>query len=195
MALWGEEWSGFWGGSCDFDKYRILLQNLLPTGPAWTRDGDATITAFLEALGVEYATVECRTEALLREADVRTTGELLDEWEAFAGLPGDCISPPTTSQGRNDALYAQVTKRQSSSLPSLAEIAERLGYTSVVIREDSKPFRVGFSAVGDALQSGPWVYHWTVIGVRPPSLSDDEQLRCLLEETAHQHTTFGLEIT
>jgi uncharacterized protein YmfQ (DUF2313 family) len=193
--FWGSDWSGFWGDECDETKYTHVLQDLLPTGPAWTRDPDAILTKLLSALAFEFARVECRVEDMLREADVRTAGELLPEWEAFADLPGRCDTPVATTQGRRDALHSKLTQKKNSSIPTMIEIAEKLGYTSVSIREDAMPFRVGFSAVGDPLQQGPWIYHFTVIGTRPPSLADDDQLNCLIDEAKQAHTTFGLEIT
>jgi uncharacterized protein YmfQ (DUF2313 family) len=193
---WGDYWGGYWDDKAvDPATYRGLLQQLLPLGHAWTRDPDATLTTLLEALGVEFVRVDLRADDIVEEADVRTAVQLLDNWEELAILPGSGVTTPTTTADRQAALHAQLTKRLSSSHASIIQIAERLGYTSVSIREDGDAFRVGYSAVGDALQQGYWIHHFTVIATRPASLADDTQLTYLVDDAKPAHTTFGLEIT
>lgn len=70
--------------------YLRQLQSLLPPGPAWPKDDGATLTRLFGALSSELARVDGRAWQLVEEADPRTTGELLADWERSAGLPDIC---------------------------------------------------------------------------------------------------------
>lgn len=197
--LWAELWGGLWGGDCDLDKHRNHLIRLMPLGKAWdaVKDPGTLLFKLLEALALEYARVECSARRIIEEADVRTTSDLLEDWETFA-RPNTCGPIPIDPDARRASLHAKLTEQTNSSIPQMIEIAQNLGYTSVVITEfatDPGPFRVGISAVGDALQNGFWLYHFSVTAVRPASLADDTELSCLIDGAKQAHTTFELVIT
>jgi uncharacterized protein YmfQ (DUF2313 family) len=78
------------------DDYRALCQNLLPSGPAWSREPDAFTTRLLDAWAQELARIDARVDALIEEADPRTTTELLPDWERNYGLPDECLTRTTT---------------------------------------------------------------------------------------------------
>jgi|GEM_PF-2742733 len=78
------------------DDYLALCQNLLPSGPAWPRESDAFVTRLLDAWAQELARIDARVDALIEEADPRTTSELLDDWEREYGLPDECLFRTTT---------------------------------------------------------------------------------------------------
>jgi uncharacterized protein YmfQ (DUF2313 family) len=187
---WGDYVGGFWGDYYP-DSYLHHLQQLMPQGRIWTREPDADLTILLDALGMEYDRIGARALELIEEADVRTAVQLLSDFETLLQI----TNIAATYEGRQAAAHAALTKRTSSSIPSIIQIAENLGYTSVTITEDGDAFRVGYSAVGDALQQGYWLYHFTIHATRPASLSDDTQLTELVTDAAPLHTTFGLDIT
>lgn len=197
--LWGEFWGGLWGGSGDADKHRNHLFNLMPLGKAWDaiKDPATLLYKLLDGLSVEFSRIETEAKRLITEADVRTTSDLLEDWEEFA-RPSTCGPVPIDPDARRAALHAKLTEQTNSSIPQMVELAENLGYTSVVITEhaiDPGPFRVGISAVGDSLHSGFWLYHFTLTAVRPATLADDTELLCLIDGAKQAHTTFDLVIT
>jgi len=69
------------------EEYLSQLQALLPPGAAWPRQGDAELTAVLQALADEFARVDQSADRLIDESDPRTASDLLTGWEADTGLP------------------------------------------------------------------------------------------------------------
>lgn len=186
--------------------YLSQLQALLPPGPAWPRDADATLTQLLAALADEFARVDLRAENLLDEADPRTTTEMLPDWERMAGLPDTCVPSAQTMQERRAALHAKLTTLGGQSRQYFIDLAAALGYT-VTITEFS-PFRVSESAVGDALYSDDWMFAWRVNAptttIREFRVSEsavgeplrswgNDLLECAISRraTAHTHVLFG----
>ncbi len=186
--------------------YLSQLQALLPQGPAWPRDPDATLTRLLAALAEEFARVDLRAKNLLDEADPRTTAEMLSDWERVAGLPDPCVTASQTIQERRSALYAKLTNLGGQSRQFFINFSAALGYTVTVT--EFRQFRVGQSAVGDALHGDNWVCAWRV-NAPGATVSDfragesaigdalrtwgNELLECALSrlKPAHTHVTFG----
>lgn len=108
---------------------------LLPPGPAWPRGSDAYAIRLLRGLSEEFARVHARADALLNEADPRTTGEMLLDWERVAGLPDGCVADagadPSTEQ-RIAALVGRLTMVGAQSLDYFEALALSLGYTVTV---------------------------------------------------------------
>lgn len=129
------------------------LQDLLPPGAAWPRDPDATLTHLLAGLAGELDRVEDRTADLRREADPRTTLELLPEWERVAGLPDGCLPANTSLSARRAALIARLTDRGGQHGAYYQGLADLLG-VSVALTE-WRPFTCGWSPCGASHQIGP----------------------------------------
>jgi len=68
------------------DDYYLALLHLLPPGKAFPRNDAGVMKATLMAMAVELAAVDARIDALIEEADPRTTLELLADWERVCGL-------------------------------------------------------------------------------------------------------------
>lgn len=186
--------------------YLSQLQALLPQGPAWPRDADATLTQLLAALAEEFARVDLRAENLLDEADPRTTAEMLSDWERVAGLPDPCVTAAQSTQERRAALVAKFTNLGGQSRQFYIDLAASLGYTITIT--EFHQFRVGESAVGDALYGDDWVFAWRAnapattireFRVGESTVGDplrswgDELLECALNrlKPAHTHVLFG----
>jgi len=137
-----------------------LLQELLPSGQAWTRDPDAKLTKLLEATAIELATFDSRMMDFLTETDPRSTLELLPEWEAMAGLPDGCLGLSDNFQQRRNDVFAKLFSEGGGSREYFVFLAERLGYDIRIIEWDA--FIVGLAASGDFLLSNDFRYHWTV---------------------------------
>lgn len=139
--------------------YLTQLQALLPQGAAWPREAQATLTLLLQAVADELARADGRADALINEADPRTTAELLADWELVAGLPEPCITAAQTIAERRAALVNKLTNRGGQDRAFYIALALALGY-EVTITE-FRPFVAGSSA-GDELTNGDWIFTWRV---------------------------------
>ena len=149
--------------------YGTLLLDLLPRGLAWTRDPSTVIGRLLRAFAEELARIEVRGLDLIRESDVRQTHELLAEWEAWLRTREDCPDLGATDTERRFALLIRLATAGGQNAFHYAEIAQLLGYDiDVVDFVGFEEFRVGISAVGDALSNGAWVF---TILIHAPTVS------------------------
>lgn len=187
------------------ESYLSQLQALLPSGHAWQRAPEATLTRLLAAWADEFARVDARAEQLLDEMDPRTTLELLPDWERIAGLPDSCSAGiATTLAERRAALGDRLTAEGGASKPYFQGIAERLGYQVEI--ERFSPFICGLSRCGDPLNGAASVRHyWRVrvigpratlfrtgasqVGDRLGKITRATDLECLLNRLAPAHTT------
>jgi len=186
--------------------YLQQLQALLPRGAAWTREPGAVLTGLLEALAGEYSRADIRAGGIIDETDPRTVFELLEEWEAFAGLPDSCVTEPATLAGRRAVLLARLTAVGGQSPAYYIAAAALYGYAIEVA--EYAPFVAG-SAAGDALTNGDWGFAWVVIsaadtvtpfragGQAGEALASwgNSQLECLIRRLrpAHTHVIFSYQ--
>jgi uncharacterized protein YmfQ (DUF2313 family) len=131
-------------------KYLPAFQALLPPGTAWTHDADADLTQLLDGMALESARVDARAAQLMREMDPRTASELLPEWEAFAGVPG---------QG-NAAVVGKLAARGRQDAPFFIALAASVGKTVTI--QPTIPFVAG-SRAGDPLTQGRWIFTCTFL--------------------------------
>lgn len=180
-------------------EYLAQLQALLPPGAAWRRDVGSALTEFLAALAEELARIDQRIEALLDEADPRSTTELLTDWERVAGLPDACTGPLPTLAQRRAALVARLTSIGGQSRAYFIALAASLGYTITIT--EYRPYTVD-SPVDDPLCSEEWAFVWQVnapldtvryrsvdSGVDEPfSTWGNQLLECVIRRFAPAHT-------
>lgn len=141
------------------DEYFAQLQALLPQGPAWPREDDAVLTKQLRAWAEELALIDERVEALINEADPRTTNELLVDWERVAGLPDVCLTVAQGYQQRIDALVSKLTTLGGQNIAYFVALATALGYENTTI-EEYHTFDCGESTCMDALWSEADRFAW-----------------------------------
>lgn len=134
------------------EQYGAMLQNLLPWGIAWPRHHTKNLSKLLLALAHELACVHSRALDLIREADPRTTSEMLPDWEKAFGLPSQCTGPLGTDEERRLAVLTRLTEVGGQSPEYFEELAASLGFDVTVV--EYQPFQVGRSQVGDALTNG-----------------------------------------
>lgn len=115
--------------------YLRQLQALLPPGPAWPKDDDATLTRLLAALAAELSRVDGRAQQLVEEADPRTVAELFADWERVAGLPDACavaFGGTQTVAQRRAALVGRMTTLGGQSPAYFVGLAASLGYAITI---------------------------------------------------------------
>lgn len=142
--------------------YLRQLQALLPPGPAWPKDDDATLTRLLGALAAELARVDGRAQQLAEEADPRTVAELFVDWERVAGLPDACAQAfggDQTMAQRRAALVGRLTTLGGQSPAYFIGLAATLGY-AITITE----FRAHCvnDDVEQPLYDSAWNFAWQV---------------------------------
>lgn len=114
--------------------------SLLPPGQM-ARDEDSNWAKVFSPAAAELEKVTKRAVTLLREADPRTTIELFEDYEVFAGLPDACTLADLTFGERRDALIAKLKTQANPSRAYFKEIAETLGY--VVEISEFRPMGFG----------------------------------------------------
>lgn len=144
------------------DDYLEQQQALLPPGPAWPRDEDASLTRLLRGLADEFARVDGRAMQLLDEADPRTTAELLPDWERVAGLPDACVVAAGVTQStsqRRAALTTRLTTIGGQSAAYFIALAAMLGYAITVTEFHLQDVT---DDVNYPLYAPPWQFAWQV---------------------------------
>lgn len=141
----------------DAASYADQLRALLPTGAAWPTDPDSNLGQLLAGIAEELARVDARSEALLDEADPRTTLELLGDWERVAGLPDACFGQPDNIPERQVAVVSRISGVGGQSRAYFSELAASLGY--VVTIDEFRPFRCG-DVCGGRTYGAEWRHVW-----------------------------------
>ncbi len=167
---------------------------LLPHGPIWPREPHTETQKFTRALARTFSRADVRVQQLRREFFVDTADESLDAWEEFADLPGDCENPPTTLQGRRDALVAKLYRsRGPLTRVSFEAIAGELGYTVVEYVRTYAPFKMG-SAMGHPMAGHPGGWQFAQKIVVSGSSDLDATFLCIIDGAKHLHLAVFVEI-
>lgn len=142
------------------DDYTAQLEQLLPTGPAWPREGDSPTDRAFPPVGTSMAEAHGRLNQLIEEADARTTSELLDDFERVVGLPDPCLDPPSSTAERRRRVVQRLTYQGGQSAAFFIGLLASLGYPGATIKE-YRPF-VAKSKCNAPLNQGGWRFGWTV---------------------------------
>jgi uncharacterized protein YmfQ (DUF2313 family) len=136
------------------------FQALLPTGPVWPREPDATLTQTLLALSTPYTGNAASAGNLLNDAFPATTESLIPEWEESLGLPDPCTPDNPSTAQRRAAILAKFIGSGGQSAQYFINVAKALGFT-ITITEFS-PFRLGYSTLGSPLMGPGWEDVWRI---------------------------------
>lgn len=128
--------------------YLSALQQLLPRGIAWTRVAAAHLTDLLSVFAAELSIFKNSAMDLLPESSVKTTTQLIDEWEDAFGIAhsGDGI------QTRRDRVNAKQNAQGGQSVNYFYRVLSSLGYniypstTNPHIRIETGTGELGFRA-------------------------------------------------
>ncbi len=138
------------------------LQALLPQGAAWPRDPDAMLTKLLAGLAPELARFDQRCAQLLDEVDVRTSAELLADWEAVLGLPDRCAAATSTTLAGRRISAARKLAYQAGHRPVFyVALAAALGF-AVEIHEHDPDVDDYDSSLTPLITGGRWRFVFRV---------------------------------
>ncbi|WP_416739099.1 YmfQ family protein [Pseudomonas sp. NFX71] len=144
------------------EEYRLQLQGLLPSGPAWDPDLVPEVSRVLGGVAVEFARLDARAVDLLNEMDPAGVSELVPDWESIMGLPDDCLGSNPAFEDRRLAVRRRLVEVGGQSRSYFIEIAVSQGYPNATITEHRAP-RMGRSRFGLA-RFGTWnaQFMWTL---------------------------------
>jgi uncharacterized protein YmfQ (DUF2313 family) len=131
----------------NIERYRRVLGSLLPLGAAWAKVREH---ALFRAVATEFARVEERGAALLREIFPGAAVELLPDWETLLGLPDDATPEGITEDERRAQAAAKLAARGGLSAAYFQSIADKVA-PGIATVKPAYPFRVGYRRVGDPL--------------------------------------------
>lgn len=185
------------------ELYTAHLQALLPTGPAWPRDPDATLTKVLQAKADGLARVHNRADDMVREAiDPRQALELLPDWERICGLPDPCSGTPDTIAQRRAQVHARLTATGGQTAAYFTGLAAALGFDITITERRARYCgrRACGTPFGDQDMQHVWEVHMppeTVFRRRcgqgfhgePFASWGAQVLICMLERLKPAHTT------
>jgi len=132
------------------EAYAEQFLSLLPSGQAWPRSPESTLSKVCYGLNDYWGIVDGRAADLLeRESDPRLTTELLPDWERAWGLPDKCFADPQSPGERRYILVKWMTMVGAQSRDWFTEVASWLGYTIQI--GEYAPFMCGISRCGITL--------------------------------------------
>ncbi|MGY6090401.1 putative phage tail protein [Avibacterium paragallinarum] len=108
------------------EQYLDAGLKLLPVGLAWTRHPDSNFAKILSIRAEQLSQANELAHQLVKERILGNAFLLLDEWEAFLGLP-EC-SEINTIEARRTALVAKDNEIGSFNKHYLEEVAAQNGY-------------------------------------------------------------------
>lgn len=147
--------------------YEGVVRALLPRGIAFRSPNGPNLKAVLDAMAAALVDGHVRVESLIDEANPRTTGELLIDWENAAGLPDACQGPLDSVALRRAALVDRLGWSLSPTVDGIEAVA--LLYDSLIEIEEQTYLKVG-ARVGDRCGNVPEGWPWTFV-VHLPSVA------------------------
>ncbi|MGF6978941.1 uncharacterized protein YmfQ (DUF2313 family) [Paraburkholderia sp. JPY465] len=140
--------------------YGDVLRKLQPRGRVWTREGDGTQAAVLDALGFTAEALDGAALTLIAAAFAGTVTDFLPEWEATLGLPDPCTGANPSTQQRRAQVVARLTNEGGQNAAFYIEYAAALGYQ--ITTSNYAPFRAGQSRCGQQLGTQDWFFTWSI---------------------------------
>lgn len=172
--------------------YGRQIQQLLPPGPAFTRDPSTETGKLATALGAELSRMDTSAEGLVVEGFPGTTNELLADWERTAGLPDPAIPTPTTIAARLAALQARLISIGGQYPAYFISIAAAFGYAATITTHT--PFAADVSHADDLLYDELSRFWWEMnvsvpIGTPTPVIALEHAVRRQIQD--HTYVTFN----
>jgi uncharacterized protein YmfQ (DUF2313 family) len=130
-------------------RYKELIENLLPQGAVWEVNDQPNLSALLESFAEEFCRADQKIKDVLKEMDPREANELIDEWNSLLGLPDECTPEDQDLTEIQAQLHREYTRTGGISKLALENLATGLGFTIDV--RNATPFLAGHSVAGDFL--------------------------------------------
>lgn len=193
------------------NDYKKLYQDLMPSGPAWSRDQKAVVSDLGDAAAAFFFYLHQRVEKAGREMFPDSCNETLVDWEEMLELPEPCEhgnhAENQTVQERIDAVIAKINRNISPTKENFAKLAEFLGYKVSIVT--TPPSVCGIARCGEYLGGAEEAnYYWITIvdgariayarcgtaacGERLCRITWAEDLECLLNRIKPAHTLIKL---
>lgn len=176
-------------------EYVELVKNLLPPGPAFPTDDDASeLAIILEAVAKECVRVETFINLLIEESDPRSTAQLFTDWEESFGLPDECVTAflerEITNDERRKSLVTKSVGYGGQTLSYFQSLAKQLGRDVVVsnLRQEGRPETFYWWVV--EIRGATSVDYATVMMNVDDALAtwEDALLECVINQRKPAHT-------
>lgn len=165
--------------------YAQAMANLLPRGPAWSRDPGSNMMSLMGALAPTYERSGAAAAQLIFDIFPATTEALLVEWEETLGLPDPCTPAGSSVQQRRASVLAKFIASGGQSTSYYEDVAAALGFPITITELSAADyawqinaqninlsyFTAGYSVAGDPL--------WTV---------GNTELECRIRQIMPAHT-------
>lgn len=138
-------------------------------GLAWRRETGLIDSLNLSVAG-ELVRIDGSKDALISEADPRTTTELIAEWEADYGLPDECTPLAATLEERRLALITKIITNGEMTPRWYQRLVENMGYdvddliewTPLIVGED-----LTTGSMTEPELAARFCWGWTTYGINP----------------------------
>ena len=149
----------------DASSYRDLFCDLLPPGPAWTREKGTVMAGLSDAAGSFFAYVGKNVDNAALEMFPQSADATLRRWENDYGLPEKCVhgyhAEGATFVDRQSAVLAKIRSRFSPTAANFVSLAATLGYDVTITT--TPPAVCGAVRCSDRLGgTTPANYYWIV---------------------------------
>lgn len=170
------------------EDYTNALLNLLPSGPAWSRETDSVRYRLVSALAEAYRGSDSAARELLAGAFPATVDALTEEWYESLGLYSDCgVRPPQDQSEAVCFIMGKLLATGGQSREYFVALAKAMGFR-VTVEEFRTPL-CGFSSCGSAVLNAGRFWSWLVTveetGEERTTLT---YLKCLFRKFAPAHT-------
>lgn len=116
------------------DEEAILSAKYFPQGKGLVNlyNTESNLFKFIKGLSFEFTRITDLLNVLLKEFDIYSTENLIEEWENTVGIPDDCFSRNETLERRRLQVIAKIKADGVQSAEDLEEIISLLGFTAIV---------------------------------------------------------------
>lgn len=148
----------------DGAAYEEQLVALLPPGRVWPVEAGSNLRVLLRMFGEGLVRVHNRVFDMIMESDVRTTNEMLTDWERVLELPDpDCVAAlgEQTFAERRNAVVEKFVRLGGASAQYFIDLALSLGFV-ISIREYGPDNTTTDLPSGITHGTTLWKYTWEV---------------------------------
>ena len=166
--------------------YQDTFLKLLPTGLAWNKRPNSTLSKLARAISDVIATTATDAEQLLSERFPSSSRIFLEDWESFLGLP-DCTSENGTTFERQLAAANKMRMVGSLNRRFYEWMAAQYGYEVKLTDSDEGQYITLVNVLNVSSYRNATVLDNVLTPLR---IYDSGALECLLEKYKPAHQIF-----